>query len=232
MKPAPSRSRLAWRAVALVYGPAVAILLLTSAGVFLLNRYPSFFVRDPAATLGAHPLIGAQSHLGILVWAAGAGICLSAWTVLRRSGGTRADREPAAFFLYFGVLTTVLLLDDLFLVHEELLGRIGIGELSVLMAYTVAIGAGAIRFRSILFRSADPSVLFAAAFVFFGLSVGVDLVQDLGIEEALNPEAGMLVGEVRLFVEDGLKLLGITSWTAYFAREAWLRLTPRAPPPG
>jgi hypothetical protein len=158
------------------------------------------FLRDPVATLGGHPLTGLQSHVGVLIWWGAASICLFSVAVLRRPG----ERRLRAFAASYGVLSAVLALDDLFLLHEDLAPRyLGIHELAVVAAYGVAAVALTVAFRDVILRSEYR--LLAAAVGFFAVSILTDQVI------AKYWQSGW-----RIVVEDGLKLVGVVSWTAYF----------------
>lgn len=177
-----------------------ALLVLTIVASRRANVPLAVFSRDPAATFAGHPLTGVQSHLGVLVWWAGASIALFAAALLRHA---RGDRASSAFLVWSGVISAVLTLDDLFQFHEDLAPRhLGLHDKIVVFAYGVAVLAYLVRFRRAILRSAYPLLL--AGLVLFGGSNVVDLVLQ-----------GRWLSEWRIFVEDGFKLYGIVSWTAY-----------------
>jgi len=100
---------------------AVYILTLAVLCVFailsLQTEIPiSYFTRDPSAIMGAPFFIGLFSNVGILFWCSSAAICLFTFAVLRKDFD---NRELSSFFLFSGLITSILLLDDLFLFHEE-----------------------------------------------------------------------------------------------------------------
>ena len=185
--------------LAMLYAPALAVLAL-AALVSVYAAIPiGFFVRDPAVTLGGHPLTGAQSHLGVLVWCAAAAACLVSSASLRR---TQIDKERASFLLWFGVITAALLLDDLFLFHENLAHRyLRLNEETIFAAYGLGVAVCAARFRRTIRRSPYPLLLLAL--VFLGVSLSIDFFQD-------RWQSPWRVG-----FEDGFKFLGIVSWSGY-----------------
>lgn len=215
------RTRPSWPAgrVALaVYAPAVAAIVLTRVVATTLDVSFGFFSRDPATVYQGNPLVGALSNVGIVVWSAGAVVCLSAWFVLRRLPSESSDATPSApFFFWSGVLTAVLMCDDLFLVHENL-GSVlpGLNEAYLFVGYVLLVAAYSVRFRKILLSSADRWV-FIAAGAFFALSIGADAFQ--GVIEPWPYE-----------IEDGPKVLGIFGWTGYLIRSAWLTMASHFPP--
>jgi hypothetical protein len=110
-----------------------------------------------------------------------------------------------SFLGWSGLLTTVLLLDDLFLFHESLApDYLGLRQRLVLLSYGIATAWYLARFRRIVLGP-DVRVLLAAL-VFFTMSVFVDALQ----ERWPSPW--------RILFEDGFKLLGIASWSAYLTR--------------
>src|SRR5262245_59972388 len=100
----------------MIYAPAmlllgVAVMASLAMGVPLVN-----FFSDPLGLTYSNPLLGVISNIGILLWSASAAVCLFTYLIVR---GRRQDREVRLFFLLFGLLTLVLMLDDLFQFHEE-----------------------------------------------------------------------------------------------------------------
>ena len=109
------------------------------------------------------------------------------------------------FLLWSGLLTSVLLLDDLFLFHESLAPRyLGVSEEAVVLGYGIATAWYLVRFRRILLDR-EIRVLFAAL-AFFTLAVAIDEFQDAW------------PSPWRILFEDGFKLLGIVSWSAALIR--------------
>src|SRR5262245_7279077 len=102
--------------VALYWFPL--LVLFTAA---LVHRWKGisllWMMRDPADLANLHPLTGFISNLGILFWSASAAVCVFAWRVLRPSDG---PAEFSTFLLCSAVFTTILMMDDLFQLHESL----------------------------------------------------------------------------------------------------------------
>ncbi len=106
----------------------------------------------------------------------------------------------------------MLLLDDLFLIHEDAIPNyLGISEKLVFLAYGLITALYLVRFRKVILRT--NYVIFAIAFMFLAASVFIDLLPGLSRWIPLPP---MLLGENYL-LEDGAKLFGITTWFFYFA---------------
>lgn len=180
---------------ALVLVIAVALHFVTGIPIAQLSQ-------DPAAVLHAPPYLGMLSNLGIILWAATAAICLFSVLILRgRPDLARARRFLAASAAF----TTVLMLDDLFLLHEKFFPKvIGVPEKAVYVLYAIGLVVYLGAFWSQLLRS--PYVLFILAGGFLALSVALDIV--LPFRPGLT------------FVEDSAKFVGIALWLTYFVRTA------------
>lgn len=209
-----SRRTMGPAVLAATFGPAVLLLALTAAASAAMRLPLALFVRDPAATLGGNPLTGVQSHLGVLVWWAAAAVCFFGAAVLRR---TRHDRPGTAFLVWSACITAVLTLDDLFQVHEDLAVRyFRLDDKIVVLAYGVAVMTYLVRYRRMILRS--DYFLLAAGLALFAASNVVDvLLQDRWTSDA------------RIFVEDGLKLLGIAGWSSYLIRTTFQLLSASMP---
>ncbi len=195
-KPQPS-PRFSGLTIILV--PTLFVLAATQWATFQANLPPSFFSRDPTSTLNGHPLTGMQSTLGVLVWCAAAGICFFSFLVLQP---TKNMKKYGGFLLMSGVISSVLALDDMFLIHEDLATRyLLLDEKVVFLAYGSLIVWYVVKYRRLILDS--RYVLLVLAFSFFASSIAVDVFQNMW------PSAW------RIFFEDGFKLLGIATWSGY-----------------
>ena len=190
----------------------VFTLPLAGLGVVVLIHYGlgtsvARLTRDPLATANLSPLTGLLSSLGVLVWAATVTVCLFGARI-HRDRPQRA--EERGFFLGFGVLSAVLLVDDLFRIHDYYADMIGITEHMLFALYGATALALLIRYQRFI-RSASWSLL-AIAFVCFATSIVVDA-------EVFTLPFG------HHLVEDGSKWLGICAWCAYFSRRVFETLT-------
>lgn len=164
-----------------------------------------FFSRDPLNNLNIHPLTGIQSTLGALIWICTAGICLFGSAVLH---SRHAMETVSLFFLWSGIITLILTLDDLFLIHEDLAYRyLEIGQKTIFIFYVLLIGWFIFKFRKTIPHS--DHLIFILALVFLGISEGMDMIKN-----SWN-------SPWRIFVEEGFKLFGIVSWSVYLIRECY-----------
>jgi hypothetical protein len=158
------------------------------------------FTRDPIQIVGGSRYTGVISNLGVLLWCSSATICLLSSAIVRRKTG---GAELSMFLLFSGLLTSGLLFDDFFLVHEKL-SKTFIPEEIMFIGYAVVVLVYLVRFSKVILQTEFILLLFALGF--FGLSIVTDLSP---IQVPENP---------KYLVEDGSKLLGIVSWFTYFTR--------------
>jgi hypothetical protein len=184
----------------------IAALLGVTYGVHRLTGAPlAALTRDPTRVLGGLPWIGLMSNLGVLIWASAAAICCFGAAVLSERG---AERRRIEFLWVSGVLTAVLVLDDLLQLHEGVVPRItGWPESAIVSVYPILFLAYLARYAATILAAEWLLLLASAALL--AASIGIDAV---------------FTGERRAFVEDGSKLAGIVLWLAFYARTAqrWL----------
>ena len=184
-----------------LYIPALFVLLVTAFVSFRTGVPISEFTRDPAAITNASPFLGMLSNIGILFWCASATVCFFGAAVLRNRA---SSGELWAFLQSSGFITLVLMLDDLFLFHEEVIPRhFHIPQKAVLSAYAIAVLLYLVRFRVTILKTEFVALILALGF--FGLSILVDVWL-----KAVLPWHHLF--------EDGFKLLGIVGWFGYFVR--------------
>ena len=195
-----------------VYAIAVLPPLLLCSAVLLQPWIPpADLFRDPlsvahdAAAKGecCHAYYGFISLLGGLLWSAAAAIALFAATVLfTRQTAPTAQR----FLLSAGLLTGMLMIDDVFQGHEFVYPTLfGISEPVTVGVYAVLLASHLWYFRQRIIE-VGPGLL-VVALVAFAVSVLTDLFVS---HEVVWQRGG----------EDGSKLLGISSWTAFHWRAA------------
>jgi hypothetical protein len=210
-RPLRSQLRAPGCGLAVAVGAAAVVVALAPAAARQGGVGVDFLLRDPAAVAKLPFYVGLLSNLGVLLWAAAAGMLgLTCLAVRAREGWGR----EAAFFAGLGGLTALLAADDLFMLHEDAYRRVLPGpEHVVLGLEMLLLGAFVARFRA---RIASTAWLpLAAALGLLGLSAGVDLLES--------------VLAAPLLLEDGAKLVGIAAW-AYYAADQGLEAL--AGPPG
>ncbi|WP_315790007.1 hypothetical protein [Fischerella sp. JS2] len=196
-----ARFRVLLPIILLIYTPVVILFVILK----LQNKVPvEYLTRDPLAVAKAPFYWGAISNFGILIWCGAVVISLFSFKILQN---VKICSEFSHFFLFSGVITSILLLDDLFLLHEEVFPYyLNISEKLVFLGYGILISFYLVRFRKTILKT--EFIFLVLAFGFFGLSVFLDLL----------PVTDWLGNENEYLLEDGAKLLGMISWLAYFGR--------------
>jgi hypothetical protein len=165
--------------------------------------------QDTVTVLNGAPYIGLLSNLGILVWCAAAAICFFTAYILREY-----TVEDAKFFVSAGLLTTFVMLDDLFLFHDYVyVSWLPHSHMLIIAAYGLGVILLVARFRKIVRES------FYALFVTALLCFAIAAVPDLQNKAFLLPNTFPST-----LVEDGFTLLAILFWLVYFAHTAAARV--------
>jgi hypothetical protein len=174
------------------------------AVVLLQNQVPTEDLFMDATSVGRQKwYVGMVAALGMVAWTASVCFCLiTAWVagLAGRSGAKAAFRGG-------GLLFALLLLDDMFLFHSDLLpGTLGLPKVAVLAAYAVLSLVWAANSAAELVRTRVQFLLGAG--VAFGVSLGVEVLLPGG-------DTGL-----RGVVEDGAKFLGILALALWSATSA------------
>lgn len=192
-----------------IYLPSI-ILLLIVGGIAMFADIPvEKFLNDPSQIVGYDSYIGLINNLGIVLWASAMAVCIFIFIALRRMG---KDEDISKYFLFSGLLTLTLLLDDLFLIHEWLHSYIS--ELIVPVVFLFLFILLLFRFRRIILKT--DYIILIIAIGLFGISTVLDISQSMDI--------GFIPGGILSFIEEGCKFLGIISWLAYFGRAGLMSL--------
>jgi hypothetical protein len=187
---------------------SIAALYIGVLGLGFANDVSvSFFTRDPMAIAGYPFYTGLLSNIGILLWTSAAAICFLNYAILSKQSVKLPVRS---YLLYSGMLTMLLLLDDLLMMHEQVFPvYLKIPEKAYLIGLGICAGSYLFRFRQVILNTEYTVLL--AAYCFLGLSVCIDILPHF---------------QGKYTVEDGCKLLGIATWLLYFFRLAGHLLAP------
>lgn len=155
--------------------------------------------KDPAQVIDFPPYIGLLSNWSALLWMSAGVICVFVSIVLKKN---QVAFRNYRFIFASGVLSIAIAIDDIFLLHDNVLPRLlDTREVVFYLFYFLILGV------YILFFWRDISkydyVLFITAFLLFGLSRGLFLPRFLRGYLTLN---------------DMLKHFGIVFWLAFFYR--------------
>jgi hypothetical protein len=219
-----------------VYTVALLVPALAMAAALWAGLKPTEMLWDPIMAAGGEPsefYLGLFSNLGVVLWTAAAAICLFAASEV--TAGT--DRRARRFLLYAGLFTLLLMLDDLFMLHENYIDHV------FYILYGMGLLYYVIRFFGLIVRL--DVVLFALTIPLFGNAVLLDLApwrllpgEGIEVPDAVAPspvekDAVRQFGrELRYLLEDGFKFIGICCWAAFHIRAAKLLRQRGAPDAG
>lgn len=199
------------RALALALLPPVTLLGAIVLAHVLRGVPFTFLTRDQATLGGLHPLMGAVSTLGLILWAAAAAVSLLTALYLLRRGAA-----GAGFYLASGALSAWLLFDDGFLFHEVLApNHLSISNEVVLAGLGLATAVWLGVFRATILKVGPFFLVLSLGF--FALSLGVDAFADGAAGQAEDVSW-------RIFFEDGPKWMGIACWLAFHVNAALFAL--------
>ncbi len=173
----------------------------------------SYISRDPIQLLNGKPYIGILSNTGILFWCFTIAILFFSAKIASNLGRPKILYQ---FFFFAGLLTLLMLVDDLFLLHDVIFpDYLNLSEIYFYIFYGLAVVALLYFFRKVILES--DYVLLLLAFVMLSSSVlmDLDIVFRLGI---------YLPGS--WLIEDGFKFMGIISWFVYFVRICYTNIKP------
>lgn len=191
--------------------PSLVVLLIAIiANKFYDVRIISM-TRD-VSSLGKIPsFYGFISSLGILLWMATVAICFFTSTLLKTINETFSYR----FMLSSAILSSYLLIDDLFLLHEHSGVLFKGSELFIYALLGVSVFLYLIIFKSIILKT-NYLVLILALFFLFA-SISIDSIQPFLWGK----------GDLHAFLEDGTKWIGICFWCSYYAQTSFKYLSQR-----
>ena len=208
MKQAVSQIGQLHRVLLVMYLPAfVCIAALVAASLAAQKPLATLF-RDPAVLMSFHPFVGLISNMGILLWCAAGTLALFGAAALWKS---KFKNNVMVFLFWSALLTSFLMLDDLLLLHEEVLpGYFGIPEHLVFALYVALAALYLWRFRRQILST--DYALMIIALGFFAGSVFIDVLP--------TPPT-----DISFAIEDTLKFFGIIAWFGYFARTSFQEVT-------
>ena len=156
----------------------------------------SLVVRDLAQTCGYPIGVGMISNIGILFWGAAASICF--FTTFLES----INKESSKLILFGGIFSSLLCIDDLFLLHDRYVGPDFLNLTYLAMSIFLLV-----RFRRILKKIGLFNLIISI--LFLGLSVFFDGV----IQQIFNQSY-----ELTQLIEEGFKFIGIVCWLNFWCK--------------
>ncbi|MBT3190399.1 MAG: hypothetical protein HN736_11285 [Anaerolineae bacterium] len=181
-----------------LYISAIFLILIVAVTSYYLNIPISHFTRDPLAITGGHPFLGFISNIGVILWSFSVAICFFSYVLLKTS---KKPHDVLRYIMFGGFISLVLLLDDLFMLHENIYPKyFGVSEKITFILYGVLVLFYLVKFRKIII---ETDFIFLLLALFFSmLSILVDLL----------PDSLLLWHHL---YEDGSKFFGVVSWFGY-----------------
>ena len=176
--------------------PSTILYLAILSVSNLYNIKLSLVVRDLAQTCGYPIGVGMISNLGILLWGAAASICF--FTTFLEG----INRESSKLLLLGGIFSSLLCIDDFFLLHDRYLGPDFLNLTYLAISIFLLV-----RFRRILKIIGLFNLLISI--LFLGLSVFFDGV----IQQIFNQNY-----ELTQLTEEGFKFIGIACWLNFWCK--------------
>ena len=201
--------------------------LVIGIGRIRFNIPVWYLTKDPNALIeGGDFYFGALSNLGIILWTIAATLCFFSTIYLKRYAPNSSFR---LFLFHGGFLTTLLLLDDVYMWHEQMFPvYFGISTYFVYATYLIYAIYFIVRFRKIIFKT--EYLILLASILLMALSVLIDVMHDSQrFDDALLNITGLrpaLLGEITVLLEETSKGLGILTWLIYFSRVLFINVLP------
>lgn len=192
---------------------AIALLTILALALLMIERIEAGnFFRDPIAILWANsnidnPLVGVFSQIGSVLWLSG-----TTMTGLTAYLCWQSQQKRLAYFLTsVAAIGIVLGIDDMFLLHDYILSEyFSLNEKVIFGTYGLLILLIGIYFREEILQG--ERLYLVLTVLFFGASLVVDRGFISAIIEDMSSEG------VRIFLEDGLKFVGIATFWTYNLR--------------
>jgi hypothetical protein len=188
-------------AIACLLVSCVLLTLMFLFFILMARKYDvtmSYYTRDPAAIFKGSPFAGIISNIGIILWCATASICFFSLVLNSKKG-----IFISAFLLMSGIFTSILMFDDLFMIHEYIIPeKLNVSQKAVYVFYILFAAMYFSAFFKIIIKFDFLLIIVSCSFFFLSLVC----------DNFLNQQ-GMII-----FTEESSKLFGIATWFLFFSR--------------
>jgi hypothetical protein len=198
-----------------IYLPTLLFIILVwcLSKIFNISMYE--LTADPAEVVGKPPYTGFFSNIGIVLWSSTAAICI--FSALLTKVNQSCFRKWFNFLLSSFFLTSFLLLDDLFQLHETYpVLFFGVNanlpennrqlqnllEGLFFVIYFIYVFLYLLYFRKHIQQTEYQFMVLALLFFFLSIAVDMNTMIKLGHD----------------IIEETFKLLGIITWLIYFSK--------------
>jgi hypothetical protein len=211
------QTRSLWKLLALLYLPIVLLFVF----VGILSRVVddtslAFFLRDIVATGKLPFFAGFVPQLAAILWSASLTVCLFSIYVLNQRKEVSISYRRLLW--QGGILTLALLLDDVFLFHEEIAPKyLHINEEFVIAGYGLL---------GLIFVFSNWKEILSSEYLILILSLGLfgfSILLDAVPIDSFNLR--YFWKQLEMFLEDGSKFAGIATWLTYYIRYTKQQIT-------
>lgn len=175
--------------------PALILLLGVAVSAYISKIPISQFTRDPLAITKGQPYFGLISNAGVMLWSFSCAISLFSYLVIKDKVESKKILNA---IILGGLISSILLLDDLFMLHEIFYPIFfGLKEKVILMIYGAIFIYYLVKHKNLIIENNVAFIILTM--MFWGLSILVDSIPKTRIPWH------------HLF-EDGFKFLGVVCW--------------------
>jgi hypothetical protein len=205
-----------WRLLLALYAPLALVFFIAGLLSRVGPRVPVYYLTNDVTDIGNLPFYaGSIAQLNLLLWAATATSIWLAYYYLKKIGFARP--QIRRFLLLAGVITTVLMLDDTYLIHEVVFPHyLHISEHVVSLAYLIL---------GIAYISFGWTEIVGGEYWLFFLALGLFLTS-IVLDAIPNSYYADYFGMQRLqtMLKEGSKMAGILTWLVFYARYTYQEL--------
>jgi hypothetical protein len=195
----PAGNKLSWSVIGFIFILSTVLILSTVILSHWIGVSNYSHTERQIPVLNASFYSGVFSQVGVMFWSASVTICFFVAKIL----SSRAGRAKISNFLFIsGLVSLGFCLNDIFIVHEQIITLLLIPKEMVYLGYSAVIMSYLLGCYRIILKT-DYSVL-AISLVFFVISIFIDLTNGESFNQFL------FLGTT--------KMIGIVSWMVYFFR--------------
>lgn len=206
-----------WKVLLSVYLPI--LLFFTILGIVSRSSDDltlSYLTRDVVA-LGDLPFFaGLTSQIGGMLWSATLAVCVFTLFLLHRQ---KENVSAKRFLFQAAILTSILLLDDIFLVHEDIgPDYLNISEKKIVITYLLI---------TLVFLFWNRSEILSSDYLILGMALGMfamSIFLDAADLDNYENYSVIFSEQVQIFLEDGFKFVGIATWLVYFTQYGYQKI--------
>ncbi|HNN13604.1 MAG TPA: hypothetical protein PKL78_08605 [Anaerolineales bacterium] len=212
------QTRILWKSLLLyIYLPVLTMLGLTLIMILTIPSInPSTLFRDITARAELPFYTGFMSQIGAQIWTAALTVTTCSYFFLKVV--QKGLPSQISFLVFASIFTAVLLVDDLFLFHEQIAPDYLLIDQKLVYGGYLSLAAAFVYFNRNEILSSDYLIL-VLALLFLGASIFFDVFD--GRLNRLLFQGSERGEHILVFLEDGSKFVGIATWCGYYVRYAY-----------